>query len=119
MLRNLMQNLKNIMRTPLFWGCVIVCTILRFTTICYVNEVGKEYTIFELLIHKQELWDAVSAEISLADILESPLGTYGVMFMPVVVLFPFLNYFWAERTTGFSRFVVARIGKVRYALSVQ
>lgn len=116
MLRNLMQNLKNIMCTPLFWGCVIVCTILRFTTICYVNEAGKEYTIFELLIHKQELWDAVSAEISLADILESPLGTYGVMFMPVVVLFPFLNYFWAERMTGFSRFVVARIGKVRYAV---
>lgn len=45
-----------------------------------MNEVGKEYTIFELLIHKQELWDAVSAEISLADILESPLGTYGVRF---------------------------------------
>jgi len=115
-IRNLWHYLKNILCTPLFWGCVVICTILRFTTICYVNEAGKEYTIFELLFHKQELWDTVSAEIPLSDILESLLGTYALMFMPVVVIFPFLNYFWAERMTGYSRFVVARIGKVRYAV---
>lgn len=76
----------------------------------------KKYTIFELLFHRQELWDAVSTEISLADIMDIPLGAYGVMFMPVVVIFPFLNCFWAERATGYSRFIVARIGKVRYAV---
>ena len=80
-MRNLFQYLRDVMRTPLFWGCVILCAALHFTTICYVNDVGKEYTIFELLFHRQELWDAVSTEISLADIMDIPLGAYGVMFM--------------------------------------
>lgn len=115
-MRNLFQYLRDVIRTPLFWGCVILCAALHFTTICYVNDVGKEYTIFELLFHRQELWDAVSTEISLVDIMDIPLGAYRVMFMPVVVIFPFLNCFWAERVTGYSRFIVARIGKVRYAV---
>lgn len=116
MFRQLSVYLMRIIKTPIFWGCVLISAALHLTSICYADELGKEYTIFEILLQKSEMWQQISEELTCSTILQTALGTYGLMFMPVVVMFPFLNYYWVERTTGYARFIQCRISKRRYSI---
>jgi hypothetical protein len=50
-------------------------------------------------------------------VFQNGLGGYISMFLPIVVAFPFMVSFCAERNSGFMRFTISRTGCLRYYLS--
>lgn len=101
-----------------FLGSVIVTTILCFTASIYIDSVNdKSYSVFEALFTLDR--QLINTNYSFASIVvfQKALSGYISMFIPIIVAFPFMISFCAERNNGLMRFTITRTGKYRYYLS--
>lgn len=104
------------LKSRLFIVCVIIMAVLNFTSICYVNEYGRQYSVIEILFMENYKEVALVNGVSWDSLWRQPIGTYVAMFAPVVSIFPFLNRFWNEKMCGYILFVESRVGRKKYLL---
>jgi len=53
-------------------------------------------------------------DITFESLITNPISIFMAMFMPILVIFPFLNVFWNEKMTNNYLFRQARIGVRKY-----
>lgn len=112
---NWMKNFwERILKNKVFWGCVLCVTALSFTAVCYVNETGKEYSFWDLFFEGKIRQIFLENDITLESLIANPISIFMAMFMPILVIFPFLNVFWNEKMTNNYLFRQARIGIRKY-----
>lgn len=100
----------------LFVVCVVFMAVMNFTSVCYVNEYGRQYSVIEILFMENYKEVALMNGVSWDSLWRQPLGTYVAMFAPVVSIFPFLNRFWNEKMCGYILFVESRVGRKKYLI---
>lgn len=104
------------LRSGMFGVSIILVVLLEFTVICYGNSHGREYSVFEILFVENYRELLRNEGISFYQLWNRTVGPYVAMFMPVIVIFPFINVFWTDRNSGYSLFIINRIGKKKYYL---
>lgn len=101
-----------------FVGAILTAMLLCFTADAYMDpQTSKVYTVFEAMFTLDK--KIIKTEISLASIYmySRCLTGYITMFIPIIVAFPFMVTFCAERNSGLMRFTITRTGKIKYCLS--
>ena len=81
---------------------------------CYANESGKEYSLWDLFFEGQMRQIFLENDITFESLITNPISIFMAMFMPILVIFPFLNVFWNEKMTNNYLFRQARIGVRKY-----
>ena len=101
-----------------FVGAAVMSCILCFTSSVYYDAfIDKSYSVFEAFFTlEKELIDTDDRFASIF-VFMGGLSGYISMFMPIVVAFPFMVSFCAERNNGLIRFTITRAGKYRYYFS--
>lgn len=64
-----------------------------------------------------DMKDFYYAQLDSVSILKSSINHYLTIFLPVLSALPFAAFFSAERTSGYIRFNIIRIGKFKYYIS--
>ena len=105
---------ERILKNKVFWCCVLCVTALSFTAVCYANESGKEYSFWDLFFEGQMRQIFLENDITFESLITNPISIFMAMFMPILVIFPFLNVFWNEKMTNNYLFRQARIGVRKY-----
>ena len=105
---------ERILKNKVFWCCVLCVTALSFTAVCYANESGKEYSFWDLFFEGQMRQIFLENDITFESLITNPISIFMAMFMPILVIFPFLNVFWNEKMTYNYLFRQARIGVRKY-----
>jgi ABC-type transport system involved in multi-copper enzyme maturation permease subunit len=101
-----------------FLGAAAVTAILCFTANVYTDMSNdKTYSVFEALFTLDK--NIIKTDYSFAAIVvfKKALSGYITMFIPIIVAFPFMVSFCAERNNGLMRFTITRTGKYKYYLS--
>ena len=88
---------ERILKNKVFWCCVLCVTALSFTAVCYANESGKEYSFWDLFFEGQMRQIFLENDITFESLITNPISIFMAMFMPILVIFPFLNVFWNEK----------------------
>lgn len=57
-------------------------------------------------------------DITFESLITNPISIFMAMFMPILVIFPFLNVFWNEKMTNNYLFRHARIDVRKYIVEV-
>ena len=105
---------ERILKNKVFWCCVLCVAALSFTAVCYANESGKEYSLWDLFFEGQMRQIFLENDITFESLITNPISIFMAMFMPILVIFPFLNVFWNEKMTNNYLFRQARIGVRKY-----
>jgi len=101
-----------------FAGAVLLTTVLAFTASAYTDlATEKTYSVFESLFTLDKNILRTDPTLSSVLVFRNGLSGYITMFLPIVVAFPFMVSFCAERNNGLMRFTISRTGKLRYYLS--
>lgn len=114
----LRQDLNKTIINTGFIGAVLLTTILCFTANAYHDVSNdKAYSVFEAIFTLDRKF--IESEQSFASItlFGNGMSGYITMFIPIIVAFPFMVSFCAERNSGGMRFTITRTSKVRYYLS--
>lgn len=108
---------KSIVNTG-FLGAVIVTAILCFTANVYIETAtSKTYSAFEAIFSLDKSIIEKEHTLSSISVFQKALSGYITMFIPIIVAFPFMTTFCAERNSGLIRFTITRTGKTTYCLS--
>ena len=101
-----------------FLGAVLLTAVLCFTAPTYHDlTTDRSYSVFESFFSfKREFMESDQQFASL-NVFQNGLGGYITMFLPIIVAFPFMVSFCAERNSGLMRFTISRTGCLRYYLS--
>lgn len=105
---------ERFLKNKVFLCCVLCVTALSFTAVCYANESGKEYSFWDLFFERQISQIFLENDITFESLIANPISIFMAMFMPILVIFPFLNVFWNEKMTNNYLFRQARIGVRKY-----
>lgn len=98
-----------------FLGAVLITALLCFTANVYTDMLNdKSYSVFEVLFSLDRQIIADEPRLSSIFVFKSGLSGYITMFIPIIVAFPFMVSFCAERNNGLMRFTITRSGKYRY-----
>lgn len=101
-----------------FMGAVLITCVLCFTSFAYVDPTTeKTYSVFEALFTLDRDFINEHYEFSSILIFRGAMSGYIPMFLPIIVAFPFMMSFCAERNNGLMRFTITRIGKYKYYFS--
>lgn len=107
--RTFLSYLQKMVFHSSFWAAVLVTCALCFTATGYVQE-SNSYAIGELLLRIPRDQLVTSPEFcSLSQFLNG-MGTYSLMFAPLVASFPSVPLFCRERSSGSVRLLVPRCG---------
>lgn len=101
-----------------FVGAVLLTAMLCFTAVIYYDgNNDKSYSAVEVFFDDCE--QLVEHEVSFSSLSVFCQGMKGyiTMFLPIIVSFPFMVSFCAERNSGLIRAAIARTGELRYCLS--
>ena len=114
----LRQDLNKTLINAGFVGAAVMTCILAFTGFAYRDESNdKSYSIFEAFFSFDRSFIESRSEFAWTTLFSSGLSGYISMFIPIIVAFPFMVSFCAERNNGLMRFTITRAGKLRYYLS--
>ena len=114
----LKQDLNKTIINIGFAGAALITCILCFTASAYRdNSNDKSYSIFEAFFSFDRKFIEAHDEFASIKLFQSGLSGYITMFIPIIVAFPFMVSFCAERNNGLMRFTISRSGKIRYYLS--
>lgn len=117
-LRTLRCDLEKTIVNPGFLGAVILISVLCFTASAYSDvETGKTYSVFEAIFNLDRGVIQADYTLSNVEVFSYALSGYITMFLPIIVAFPFMVSFCAERNSGFMRYTITRTGQIRYCAS--
>ncbi len=114
----LKQDLNKTVINLGFLGAALMTCVLCFTASAYHDlSNDKDYSVFEAFFSFDRSF--IESHYDFASILlfKNGLSGYISMFIPIIVAFPFMVTFCAERNNGLMRFTITRSGKGRYYLS--
>jgi hypothetical protein len=96
---------------------VILAIVLMMSSLCYIDEYGRQFSIYDLMRYfpREKLTERTS--FSAYMIFSGGLGSFITMFIPMVAAFPLVPVFCNERSGGFIRFPLVRVGRIRYLFS--
>lgn len=101
-----------------FIGAVFITFILCFTAYAYIDgATNKTYSVFEALFTLDKNIIQTNSDFASIFIFRKAMSGYITMFLPIIVAFPFMVSFCAERNNGLMRFTITRIGKYEYYFS--
>lgn len=111
------SELKKIVINPYFLAGVLAFTMMCFGSSGYYDAAGsKEYSIFEMMTmlgtDKAALY-----EFSAQYVCTRGFGSWLVMFLGIIVSFPFVKLLCDERRCNEKRYLISRTGVFRYCLS--
>lgn len=92
--------------------------MLCFTATAHIDYyTSKQSSVFEVLTLFSK--KSIRSDVSLSSVIifKKCLSGYSTMFLPIVVAFPFMISFCAERNNGLMRFTITRTGALKYYLS--
>jgi hypothetical protein len=114
----LKQDLNKAVINSGFAAAALMTCGLCFTASAYHDiSNDKDYSVFEAFFTFDR--NFIETHYNFASILlfKSGLSGYISMFIPIIVAFPFMVSFCAERNNGLMRFTITRSGKRKYYLS--
>ena len=98
-----------------FFMCIIITTILCFTSEIYIDPItGQEYSVIAIIANMNQF---SSADFTAINILHNSVSPYITIFLPVISSIPFISVFCSERISGNMRFVISRISRYKYYIS--
>lgn len=101
-----------------FLGAIITVLMLCFSANIYQDsETGRTYTVIETITSLDKEIIETDFRCSNYSVFSSGLTGYGAMFLPIIVSFPFMIAYCAERNNGLMRFTIMRTGKLKYYIS--
>lgn len=112
--RNILIDLKKIIFSCAFLFCIFATFLLSFTSIAYVDNAGKEYSVLEIIIDIKSFY---FLQFDCISILSGALSAYLTIFLPILSALPFVTFFCSERTSGYIRFCISRSSKNSYYIS--
>lgn len=114
----LRQDLNKTVVNLGFVGAALMTCLLCFTAISYRDEyTDKSYSVIEAFFTFDREFLLSKDSFSSVSQFSRGLSSYITMFIPIIVAFPFMVTFCAERNNGLMRFTISRTGKLRYYLS--
>lgn len=112
-----MTELKKVVLSPYFVIGVLAYVLMCFTSSAYTDpSTRKEFSIFEM-ITMLGTEQAQTYEFSAQFVCYRGLGTWVSMFLCIIVAFPFVKVLCDERSCTEKRYIICRMGKLRYSLS--
>lgn len=101
-----------------FLGAVFLTMILCFTANIYEDSAtSKTYSVMETIMSLDRSIITQDYTLSSAVVFSKCFSGYIGMFIPIIVAFPFMVTFCAERNSGLMRFTITRTGKFKYSIS--
>ena len=117
-LHTLKQDLNKTLINCGFAAAALMTCVLCFTASAYRdNSNDKSYSVFEAFFSFERRFIETNDEFASIRLFGNGLSGYITMFIPIIVAFPFMVSFCAERNNGLMRFTITRSGKLRYYLS--
>lgn len=114
----LRQDLNKTIINIGFLGAALMTCVLGFTASAYTDQMNdKSYSIFEAYFTFDSKFISENSEFASVLLFRNGQSGYVAMFIPIIVAFPFMVSFCAERNNGLMRFTISRTGKLRYYLS--
>lgn len=110
-------ELKKVIISPYFLIGVIAFALMCFSSSAYYDSsTMREKSIFEM-IGMLGTKEAESYEFSAQHICTRGLGSWVIMFLGIIVSFPFVKILCDERKHSEKRSLIIRTGVLRYSLS--
>ena len=101
-----------------FIGAALLTAVLCFTAPTYHDiATDRSYSVFESFFSFEREFIESDTQFASISVFQNGLGGYITMFLPIIVAFPFMVSFCAERNSGLMRFTISRTGCLRYYLS--
>ena len=101
-----------------FIGAALLTAVLCFTAPTYHElTTDRSYSVFESFFSFKREFIESDMQFASINVFQNGLGGYITMFLPIIVAFPFMLSFCAERNSGLMRFTISRTGCLRYYLS--
>lgn len=117
-LNNIRQDLNKAVINIGFAGATLMTCVLCFTASAFRdNSNDKSYSIFEAFFSFDHIFIEKHDDFASIRLFQNGLSGYITMFIPIIVAFPFMVSFCAERNNGLMRFTITRSGKIRYYFS--
>ena len=118
MIYSLKQDLNKTLLNIGFLGAVLLTAVLCFTAPTYHDlATDRSYSVFESFFSFKREFIESDQQFASLNVFQNGLGGYITMFLPIIVAFPFMVSFCAERNSGLMRFTISRTGCLRYYLS--
>ena len=115
---SLKQDLNKTLLNIGFLGAVLLTAVLCFTAPTYHDlTTDRSYSVFESFFSFKRDFMQSDQQFASLNVFQNGLGGYITMFLPIIVAFPFMVSFCAERNSGLMRFTISRTGCLRYYLS--
>ncbi|MGN0656651.1 MAG: hypothetical protein ACI4KR_07645 [Ruminiclostridium sp.] len=113
----ILTELKKVILSPYFAVGIIAFALMCFTSPAYRDYSNmNEVSIFEM-ITMLGTEQAESYEFSAQYVCAHGFGTWVVQFLSIIVAFPFVKVLCDERRYSEKRYIICRMGKLRYCLS--
>ncbi|MGN0600506.1 MAG: hypothetical protein ACI4JK_11505 [Oscillospiraceae bacterium] len=113
----ILTELKKVILSPYFAVGIIAFALMCFTSSAYTDYSNmKQLSIFEM-VTMLGTEKAESYEFSAQYVCAHGFGTWVVQFLSIIVAFPFVKVLCDERRFGEKRYIICRMGKLRYCLS--
>lgn len=113
----ILTELKKVILSPYFAVGIIAFALMCFTSPAYRDFSNmNEVSIFEM-ITMLGTEQAESYEFSAQYVCAHGFGTWVVQFLSIIVAFPFVKVLCDERRYSEKRYIICRMGKLRYCLS--
>lgn len=113
----ILSELKKVIISPYFAVGITAFALMCFTSPAYRDYSNmNEVSIFEMItmLGKEQ---AQTYEFSAQYVCSHGFGTWVVQFLSIIVAFPFVKVLCDERRFSEKRYMICRIGKLRYCLS--
>lgn len=101
-----------------FYLAIVAVVILIMSKTFYTKaDTGKEYTFFDAVFNTEHKEITKDSKMSACDIIIDGINSeYYDMFIPLVVVIPFVAGIYSDKKNSITRFQIYRTGKLRYTL---
>ena len=113
----ILSELKKVILSPYFAVGIIAFALMCFTSSAYTDHSNmNEVSIFEMtaMLGTEQ---AQTYEFSAQYVCSHGFGIWVVQFLSIIVAFPFVKVLCDERRYSEKRYIISRMGKLRYCLS--
>ena len=103
--------LKKIIGSLIFCLIVIILVALNFTGTYSLDGMAEETSVIEIILKQLYLYDDTITYQSVALL---PMNSFILMFLPIIITFPFLNLLHMFNRNKMNHLILLAIGKWRY-----